>query len=98
MSNLPDASGDNESADSLSDLICFSGPFTDSKRARVARTLRQVERALDLPDVPASAGARWAVAAKRDGLASISRLGVRYIFAATSLEVALEKVVAWTQE
>ena len=79
-------------------LVYFEEQFTDQERARVTSTLRQAERALDLPEVPASAGALWTVGLDRNGLVTISRLGVRYVFVAGSVEAAARKVERWTEE
>jgi hypothetical protein len=95
--NLPHAVG-GKAVDHLPDLVHLSGSFTDAEKARLAHVLRQAEQRLALPNVPASAGARWAIVAERDGLMAISRLGVSYVFAAASLQALLEKLQRWIRE
>lgn len=81
-----------------SDLAHFTGSFSGFEVGEMMHFLQMVEEMLDLPSVPAEAGALWTVVADRDGLAAVSRLGVSRIFAGGSFKAAIQKVETWVQE
>jgi hypothetical protein len=99
MSASPELPRSSTSSDLSPSLLYFSGTFTDRERSDVLQAVEQLESTLnDLPNLPPSAGARWSVVAEPDGLVAMSRLGVRYVFAAASLEAVLDKVMRWATQ
>ena len=81
-----------------SDFAYFTGSFSLSEIGGVVHMLQEVEKKLDLPPIPDEAGEPWTISTDQDGLATVSRFGVKYVFAAGSPEAAARKVNKWAQD